>query len=228
MSNSCQLCCLSSENSSSGFLTLFGSEAYELEVLERTQDLLIILDVAPIVSGHVLIVPRSHERSFARYWSNEAQDIHALEDAVAETIFHATGKSVVVCEHGLGIEARGHAGCIEHAHLHIIPVTAPLYSAFAQTGIEFCEVSEIAPAINLSPKQQYLYLKDIDGRMYIATQDRFPSQLVRRLVAQQYGEMFWSWRDYLDFADKINTRQRIIDGKKFYAHLSTHPFFHKS
>lgn len=228
MIENCQLCLPSSGKLSTGFSTLFDPNASVTEVLAATQDFLVILDVAPVVAGHVLIISRTHERSFANLWGSTPALLHEIENAVKEILLDVTGQSAVVCEHGLGLEAKGHAGCVEHAHLQVIPTNAPIVSSFAQVGIDFHEAHNFAKIINCAPQQQYLYLQDIDGRYYIAVHDRFPSQLVRRLVAQRSGEIFWSWRDYVDFADKIGTRERLKEGSRIYSHLKEHPTFNSA
>ncbi|WP_343222193.1 HIT family protein [Methylomonas paludis] len=200
--------------------------AYGLsEIVASTENFLVILDVAPITAGHALVIPRLHEHSLSILWRDLSEKLEQVVSAVVTTLNNETGKAAIICEHGLGSEAKGHAGCVEHAHLHIIPFDYPLLSAFSHAGINFTQTDNLLDITKIPPTQQYLYLRDTDGLQYLAVQEKFPSQLVRRLVATQLGELYWSWRDYLDFSDKIGTKQRIIEGMKLFAHLNQNPVF---
>jgi len=206
-------------------VSLFGADHAVPEVLAQTEDFLVVLDVAPVTPGHALVVTRAHERSFAAFWRNAPQRVDAVAQAVVTTLQRATGRSAVVCEHGLGPNAVGHAGCVEHAHMHVIPADTPLLPAFRQAGVDLCEVSDLRQSLDCAIDQQYLYLLDTDSRRYAAVHARFPSQLVRRLVAQKRGDLYWSWRDYVDFAAHVGTKQRIIEGRNMYQHLAAYPVF---
>lgn len=228
MSGECELCRPARRQASRGLSRLLGTEALELEVLAQTLDFLVILDTAPVTAGHVLIIPRAHERSFARYWSCMPKRVDAIVDAVRATLRHATGQRAVVCEHGLGRLAKGHAGCVEHAHLHVIPAEEPLADSFSRTGVDLRETAQVAELVSRAAHKQYLYLRDADDRQYVAVCPSFPSQLVRRLVAHQHAEVYWSWRDYLDFADQIGTRGRLLAGREVFEGLGSHPIFTES
>lgn len=227
MNEHCQLCRLAAEQPSDGFVNLFGSGSSVTEVLAEKAEFLVILDVAPVRAGHVLVVTRSHQRSFASLWCSVPHSVNAIIEAVLTTLKKATGKSAVVCEHGLGARAIGQAGCVEHAHLHVIPTDGPIVSIFRQAGVGLTLIDDFSRILDGAVDQQYLYLRDSDGSQYAAVHKRFPSQLVRRLVAQQHGELFWSWRDYLDFADAIGTKKTILTGRNIYEQLDKHPLFRR-
>jgi len=225
MKADCQLCRFAAGQPSDGFVTLFGKDSCPNEVLVEKGDCLVVLDVAPVVPGHILVVTRLHERSFAAHWRAAEQAVHQLTEAVVKALRETTGKSAIVCEHGLGPAATGQAGCVEHAHLHVIPMSRTIQPLFANAGIDFRPVEDLRYVLECAPDQQYLYLRDADGRRYAAIHHRFPSQLVRRLVAQRQREPFWAWRDYVDFQEKVGTKRRILDGLKMYQGLGEHAVF---
>ncbi|HET9280613.1 MAG TPA: HIT domain-containing protein [Candidatus Angelobacter sp.] len=211
--------------SSDGFATLFGSSAATLEVLAHKDDVSLILDVAPVRPGHLLLVTRSHQRSFVTLWKNKADSVNIILSAVLESLRARTGLSAIVCEHGLGLQSKGQAGCVEHAHIHVIPADRPFISMFRQAGVGLEPIQDFQQILECASEQQYLYLQDADGVRYSAVSTRFPSQLVRRLVAQKYGQIFWSWRDYLDFADMVGTRKTILEGREIYKDIPNHLVF---
>jgi diadenosine tetraphosphate (Ap4A) HIT family hydrolase len=215
MRTDCQLCLLAIGRTSAGFHELFEASNWADEVVGISGDLMVVLDVAPVVRGHALIVPHAHEKSFARRWVERKPQLSELLTA----LFQVLGRRGVVCEHGLGVHSAGAAGCVEHAHLHVIPTEHALREAFRAAGVQLRPVQNPGRSLLEDITDQYLYLRDVDGKEYLATGSRFPSQLVRRLVAQQHGEIFWSWRDYLHFADVIGTRGRIEQGREIYAGL---------
>jgi histidine triad (HIT) family protein len=88
------------------------------EVVERTSEVVALLDVQPLADGHVLVVPRAH-----------AASVEDLEPAAADALFRT-----VVRLAGPVREALGAAGTtiginngeetgqtIPHVHVHIVP-----------------------------------------------------------------------------------------------------------
>jgi diadenosine tetraphosphate (Ap4A) HIT family hydrolase len=221
----CPLCRVSQGVPTNGFLTLFGVQPPLTEVVGDCGDLIVVLDVAPLTPGHVLVIHRTHIRSFAPIWTGAPNNLHVIDNAVQSVLSRNGRLRTIACEHGLGVEAPGRAGCVDHAHLHIIPTKRSLLQAFRRAGVEFRKLGAYSDEPFCAPHEQYLYLRDCDGNRYVSAAECFPSQLVRRLVAQVHGEIFWSWRDYLDFADVIGTRERIAEGARLLLNLREHPIF---
>lgn len=222
MTPGCQLCRAAAGLASDGFVALFNDRAPD-EVVARAGELIVALDVAPVVPGHALILPRAHERSFLRLWTDDADSVHRVVDVMLDTLRKQELGGGIICEHGLGAESITETGCVEHAHLHVIPGSQCLKDAFVRAGVALRRVTDLPAALHADPAKQYIYLRDADGAQYVATHHRFPSQLVRRLVAHQHAEIFWSWRDYIAFADVIGTQERIAKGKRLYTSVSAMP-----
>lgn len=209
----CQMCRAAGGDVTSGFASVVGQDALVGdEVVAFGRTLMLLLDAAPVSVGHSLLVPRQHVRSFAELWCAKPDVLRIIEESVVSLLTRTITPGVVVCEHGLSTHASGSAGCVEHAHLHFIPVDRPIVDCFRLAGVPLTPVRDVCAVLRASDWAQYLYLRDSDGRRYIALRDRFPSQLVRRLVAQESGQLFWSWRDYIDFADVIDTASRLREG----------------
>jgi diadenosine tetraphosphate (Ap4A) HIT family hydrolase len=215
----CQMCRVVAGDVSVGFRSVVANARVGDEVVAAGDDLKLILDAAPVSIGHSLLVPNEHCRSLANIWCSRSDELYAIEDSVMKLLRRTVSPGVIACEHGLAADAPARAGCVEHAHLHFIPVDRPIVSAFIAAGVPMAPVVDVCDRLRASKWTQYLYLRDCDGQRYVAFRDKFPSQLVRRLVAQESKQLFWSWRDYIDFADLIGTSARLRDGMKPYQYF---------
>jgi len=92
--------------------------------LDLGDGLALAADAAPLLPGHALLFTTSHLPSFAA--SSPAQMVAAEEvlQRLCGLGRYAAG-AVLVFEHGT-TEATGGSGCVDHAHIHILPIPDPL------------------------------------------------------------------------------------------------------
>ena len=189
--------------SSDGFDNLFGTNTSVTEVVAEKDDLIVILDVAPVRPGHALIVTRSHERSFASRWRSEPDVINAIIGAVVATLAAATGQSAVVCEHGLGVRSFGPAGCVEHAHIHVIPTDGPLVTMFRQAGVNLKIIEDFGRVLDSAMDHNTFTCKTrISAAMRHHTHD-FPASScaawLRNATAKSFGVGVTIWISRCDW-----------------------------
>jgi diadenosine tetraphosphate (Ap4A) HIT family hydrolase len=200
-------------------------------LLDETENLILIPDIAPLCEDHLLLITKPHIPSFAalpEIYQSESQAI--LQRTLARMKkFHPTAE-LFVFEHGVGyIEGQtircGACSRTDHAHLHLLPLPRTREHGVAeilaeQIAQDFPLKLKMAPPIpSLSLKTEtgeYPYLLfwsslDFD-KTYLLVQDSLdytiPSQVIRRLLALQSLGLRnddtdrWDWRNLVDLYPK--------------------------
>jgi ATP adenylyltransferase len=88
-------------------------------VVARGQRVYVILNRYPYTSGHLMVVPFSHQPSLSRLDTETRAEMMELAERatqVLEAIYHPEGFNL-----GMNIGAVAGAGIAEHVHMHIVP-----------------------------------------------------------------------------------------------------------
>lgn len=217
----CRFCNFLDSRKSKGFIDLFDNLSCDFELLADLNDFFIILDVAPISAGHVLVVSKKHKQSFLSYWVNQHNKLQKILKVISAVIFEKKGVNSIACEHGLLQRYKGSSGCIDHAHIHVIPINIKLIDSLRDEVCELHETYNFGRKLNSLSANHYIYFKDIDCKEYISISNEIPSQLIRRIIAKKTGKLYWSWKDYIDFSEQTNTKETIVEGKKIFESLAS-------
>ncbi|HEX9068593.1 MAG TPA: HIT family protein [Ktedonobacterales bacterium] len=105
----------------------FCAPATFTHVLTETPELMLVADNAPLVEGHLLIVPRAHYSCFGATPASLDAELTPLLAEVSE--FCATVyRPALIFEHGIFAQS------VPHAHLHIVPVGGLSAAIMGQQG----------------------------------------------------------------------------------------------
>jgi hypothetical protein len=100
-------------------------------------------------------------------------------------------------EHGAMNRCQRGGSCIDHAHLHLMPLAADLYPILSER-FSFGELGSISELRRFKDAQtSYLYYQREGLRSHgVGLSQDVPSQLLRRIACQALGEPeLWDWRD---------------------------------
>jgi diadenosine tetraphosphate (Ap4A) HIT family hydrolase len=153
--------------------------------------------IGALTRGHVLVCPKPHVRSFAAAPSTLDAALASLADGVAATLLRSLGLPVHRFEHGSSMYGARVACSVEHAHLHMVPSqldVMPAMSGLAAWQRVGPGPQGLRKAIGTA---EYLFYESPDGERLAAPAPAggFPSQLLRRLFADEAGEHeTWNWR----------------------------------
>lgn len=170
--------------------------------LFESDDFLIFPPLGSFVEGYLLVCPRIHVPSCAsldRQLLGDLQKLITRTKQIVKRIYH----SPIVFEHGLASCERKAGGCIDHAHLHFIPLTVDLnkilFDKFAPEVLN--DWSELADWQG----RPYLLTENIEGPILISeVPDNLPSQFLRRQITTTLKiQKHWDWGGYLGL-DEIN------------------------
>jgi len=197
------------------------------QLLYASEKFILIPDIAPVTTDHLLLVPRDHVPSFSSVPSPLKSEAAAIISASVSKMqaFHPESE-ILAFEHGVG-QIRGHTircgGCgrTDHAHLHLLPIPKGSNPNMGRTiseeisrciGIE-AKTFPPLPELNfgaVAGQQPYLYMwssRMSSALLFVQASVKMsvPSQLIRRLLATEMLGVAenepdrWDWRDYVIF-----------------------------
>ena len=189
------------------------------QILYQTESVMVLPDLAPVKSGHVLIVPKQHVTSHTCLDDSCRREFAQVYDFVKEKL----GKpDTLEFEHGSGFLNDKQVACgnsVFHAHWHVIPVSGqvegikildkmldeiPSDMQFQSFGHEDVTNSErfLMKLSESSDNHPYLVFRNADWAVVFREEDELavPSQILRRITALVlHGERGrWNWKDATD------------------------------
>ncbi|MEV4119568.1 HIT domain-containing protein [Micromonospora sp. NPDC049645] len=200
----CPFCVEFEDVEKSEFRRLFPRDVLPSRVLEQDSDFVLIAGIGAFRPGYLLLIPRSHVKRFGDLSRAVARRAEAWRLSCLRNLRGRFGE-VVMFEHG-GTRTDAAGGCIDHAHLHLVPCRVDLMSEldrrmpFTSAG----DLSELPATVRDRP---YLLVQQgADMRAYFP-QERLPSQYMRRLIMQLEGTPDnWDWAV---FAGKENVMATV-------------------
>jgi len=191
------------------------------------KDVLFVPDRVPLCRDHVLICPRTHVLSISEAIRSTPADILQAINYVRRLATLQEG--ILVFEHGMADED-AFTICIDHAHLHVCPVTEGQARAFMESATRFAPtfvtqdvggVSEWAPAtVEMLSTQRGEYAAfsySVSGSVFaaVAEADRFPSQFFRLIAAHAWQLDGSEEEDSVRAHRIVMTREALIDAANY-------------
>jgi diadenosine tetraphosphate (Ap4A) HIT family hydrolase len=192
-------CCLCEEISSGEFPTQYRA-VYPIESrLGRMGDDFVVLPtLSPLNPGHILILPTWHVGSLAdlpeSMWQTLLKSVRSAVAQVAEKF----STPFYFFEHGA--RTVGNSCGIDHAHLHVLPLSAEVAAAVesrVQVDFPTRERAGFIDVLSLAAScvgRPYLLHGANLGSIHIAFDERIPSQYMRQVVANLQGAPSWDWK----------------------------------
>jgi len=195
------------------------SEAWN-EPLFESPNFVVLPSLGALVEGWLLLVPKKHFICMGALPNSVVAEMQEMTLFLCSVLQQYYGQ-VCAFEHG-PCRANLSVGCgVDHAHLHIVPVSFDLSSAvtpflpegvvWSEAGLEECRAAFIQG-------EDYLYLEQPIGAGRIATHQGFGSQLFRRAIALRTGALNqFNWREYPQLPKVYATidKMRAHDGSMF-------------
>lgn len=163
----------------------------------------VIVDVAPVVEGHLLFVSRGHYRSMR----DTGVDLGALLDQLSSWASRVWGDGEpVLIEHGTGPLTE--SGCVEHAHVHVLPATT---EARVWSRLDEIEIRKSERCEPEAPLGGYLAVHS-KQRTTVIHDSGLPRQIARYLAAP--AGIDYRWQSALGGPDSrsamLSTSNRLL------------------
>lgn len=152
-----------------------------------------------LVEGWLLLVPKRHFISMGALPQGLVAEMEDMKAKVSAHVRNAYGE-VCVFEHGPAF-ANGKVGCsVDHAHLHLVPLSFDLEKAarpFMPEDSEWSKASWRDCREAHLAGRDYLYLEQPALHGSISMHADFGSQVFRRAIASQIGRPDeFNWREH--------------------------------
>ena len=180
-------------------------------VIFQTDHFVVIPTIGSFVEGYVMVVSKDHYTCVGNIPESHFSELKALLLETKNRIRSAYGMDTVCFEHGSVSCTNRFGGCINHAHIHIVPSRESLIGYLPEYGLEYQELAAIDA---LQPFGRdgipYLYFEDVDEQQYVATGEFVVSQFFRKLLAHSHGvPEQWDWRSNLNLDQMRKTIQTL-------------------
>jgi len=185
---------LSGHRDGIAFFEVYGGDPPS-RVLHQTDHFAVLIDLAPLVVGHLLIVPKEHRLSFGQVPLHQWEELLGLRGQVVDQIRHRYGE-VMILEHGSSSDLTFSA-CVSHAHWHVLPLLIDLLPTLEADGLSGSAVDSIHDlrAYGRADLPYILYDKLEAGTWLFDGGISKRHQYLRAVVAEQVGipDPEWDW-----------------------------------
>jgi diadenosine tetraphosphate (Ap4A) HIT family hydrolase len=168
----------------------------------------VLPSLGQIVEGYLLIMPKGHYRSFAlldEELFEEAESVYSETEA----ILRRTYTRPIFYEHGMGYSASGNGCCVDHAHIHAIPVSLSLFARLEQE-FEWSNIQKLEDLSRMVKGTHYLFVQDSSQQKRVYYASNVKAQYIRHIVAEQLGTPDkGDWMLYPGVEEVLNTIRRL-------------------
>lgn len=170
-------------------------------ILHETEHFAVLCDLAPIVAGHLIIIPREPLLSFARVPEEHWDELDEVKTRVYEALT-ANYSAPILLEHGSSTAIGGGGGCVSHAHWHIVPLYLDFARDFEQSEFTVTSINNTRELMRWAKLDiPYLYFESLDGMKCVAEDvENIKRQYLRIKLAEFLGieAPLWSWRSFIN------------------------------
>lgn len=153
------------------------------------------------IEGYLLLCSKKHYIGVSSIPKNLEGELEEMIGRVKKSLKKIYNTEVVVFEHGPKTSCSKGGGCLDHAHLHIIPLKIDIIRYLSKIFKlklirSFTALKRVVKKTNTS----YIYIESSAGKRYvISVEVPLPSQYLRRVIASLVGISCWDWKKNSDF-----------------------------
>jgi diadenosine tetraphosphate (Ap4A) HIT family hydrolase len=169
----------------------------EDEIIDESENFYAKAALGHFVFGYTLIISKEHYPSFAYVPEKLFPELEAFRNNVFDKLHNLCQHPITIMEHGAISRCRRGGACIDHAHLHLMPLTADLFPILSER-FSFLELGAVSEVRRFKEEQvPYLYYEREGLRSHgVGLLQDVPSQLLRRIACQSLGTPeVWDWRN---------------------------------
>lgn len=183
----------------------------QTRILAQTEHFVVIPTLGSFVEGYVMVLSREHFDCVGKIPPEQLPELKALLEAMKKQVKLCYNTDTVCFEHGSVSCTNRFGGCINHAHIHIVPCCNSLVDEIGQYELQTQQIGSIEDLQEYGQRcEPYLYFQDTDDREYLITGDNVVSQFFRKLLAQQHDVAEkWDWRSDLCMDNLQKTCERL-------------------
>lgn len=181
-------------------------------ILWKTNNFFVFPGLGQIVEGYLLIATESHHISIGAV---PTEFFNELEDVIKKVrgVLKEQYSNPLFFEHGPASSSKRGGCCIEHAHLHAMPVQLDVLTDLSQHFLPRKITSFLELKRLYDKGSPYFFIETNSSERYVfKISEQVPSQYIRRIIAEKIGKPdHWDWAVYLGIEEMKNTLQKLSD-----------------
>ena len=168
----------------------------EDEIIDESENFFAKAALGHFVFGYTLIISKEHFPSYAYLPQPLFSELEAFRENVRDKLHNISEHPISIMEHGAISRCQRGGSCIDHAHLHLMPLADDLYPTLS-ARFPFGELASISEVRRFKDAQiPYFYYQREGLRSHaVGLSQDVPSQMLRRIACQVLGTPeLWDWR----------------------------------
>ena len=169
----------------------------EDEIIDESENFYAKAALGQFVFGYTLIISKEHFPSFAYVPEHLFPELEAFRSNVLDKLHDLCQHPITIMEHGALNRCQRWGACIDHAHLHLMPLAPDLYPILSER-FSFAELESVSEVRRFRDAEvPYLYHQREGFRSYgVGLSQDVPSQMLRQIACQALGTPeLWDWRN---------------------------------
>lgn len=164
------------------------------------------------IDGYLLICTKEHYIGICGMPPSLDEEFDELIAKTRKLIEENYSKEIVAFEHGPKLGCHKGGGCLDHAHLHVVPTKVDLlgYLNSFFTPVKIGDYSRLRD-IQSKNESSYLFIETQGQSRYVfeVKDVALPSQYLRQMIAKEEGRKNWDWRQYPDWDTFYRTLKKL-------------------
>ena len=198
---SCPYC----EEIERGYFEIEG-ENLGCRILFESKNFIVFPSLSQIVEGYLLIATKKHYIGLGEIPKELVPELEEVKNKVKEVLskFYTIP---IFFEHGPVSQNKKGGCCIEHAHLHSVPINVDILDNIKKNFKSIKIDNFLSLNKQFKKRIPYFYYENQMGERYLFELfDVIPSQYLRQLVAiKTNSKDKWDWRIYFGLKEMRNT-----------------------
>lgn len=169
----------------------------EDNIIFQTDKFFVVPSLGQIVEGYLLICTIEHYLGIAHLPEDYFTELEKVKRKVRRVVTK-TYTSPLFFEHGPVNQAKKGGCCVDHAHLHVVPVQVDIKDDI-EDNFSLEEVQDLSNLKEFAKKDTpYFYYENQEEEKYkIPLSSPVPSQYLRRLISAKIGKPeIWNWKQH--------------------------------
>lgn len=164
----------------------------------QTADFFVVPAMGQFTEGYVLICTKEHFLNLGNMDPVLFNRFLDLKEQVRTLLFEEYGRKPAFFEHGPASNLKRGGSCVDHAHLHAIPVDLSVPPTWVSENLEGGKIDNMNAIVDYAKTgKPYFFLECPDGTMYLYDAVALPCQYGRQIFAREYGVLEnWDWHYY--------------------------------
>lgn len=161
--------------------------------------------IGAIVPGYVLIVSKKHRLSMMDCDKDEIVELEIILKETRRVLESIYNLSCIVFEHGGRCGIGNKPSCIDHCHLHVLPLKEDIYKRIDAERFKIIKLESLNDFMKMKRQYfSYLLYQNHEEEFFLIYADTYISQYFRQLIALSEGiPEKWNWR-HNHFAENIS------------------------